>query len=73
MQILKYSTFITKKMKDHQVLSTFLADRTEFGTGLLDLIQKQESEPALLLSLQLLSDMIVHCSEYLPTSHLNIE
>lgn len=56
-------------MTEHDVLSALFTDRTESSTGLLNLIQDNEVEPALLLSLQLLSDVIVHCSDYIPKAH----
>lgn len=65
-QLLKYASFITRKMEENQTLSTLITDRTTSRSNLVRMIETESFEPALLLSLQLLSDVIVHCGDYLP-------
>ena len=66
LQLMKYSAFVTKKMQEHELLNALFIDRVPQRTRLIEMIEKNEFESALLLTLQLISDMVVHCEEYLP-------
>jgi hypothetical protein len=57
----KYSTFLMKKMQSNDFLNSLLIDRTPTETNLMEMIERDQIEPALLLTLQLLCDLVVHC------------
>ena len=53
-------------MQGHELLKSLFNDRVSNDSQIIENIEKEDYEPALLTALQLLSDLIVHCSEYLP-------
>lgn len=57
----KYSSFLIRKMQNNEFLNSLLIDRTPNDSSLLEMIENGQTEPALLLSLQLLCDVVVHC------------
>ena len=57
----KYSAFVVRKMQENEFLNSLLFDRTPGDTNLIEMIEMDRTEPALLLALQLLCDVIVHC------------
>lgn len=63
----KYSTFLIRKMQNNEFLNSLLIDRTPAHSSLLEMIENGQTEPALLLSLQLLCDVVVHCESSFQT------
>ena len=61
----KYSNFLIRKMQGNDFLNSLLVDRTPSDTNLMEMIEKDQTEPALLLTLQLLCDVVVHCESNL--------
>ena len=58
-------------MQENHFLKTLFNDRLPQQSALIEMIEKNNIEKALLITLQLISDMIVHCGEYLPNSSVN--
>lgn len=61
----KYSNFLIRKMQGNEFLNSLLVDRSPSDTNLMEMIEKDQTEPALLLTLQLLCDVVVHCESNL--------
>lgn len=53
-------------MQENEFFNNFYVDRVPPNTNLLEIIEQGDYESALLMSLQLMSDIIVHSEEYIP-------
>ncbi|OMJ65602.1 hypothetical protein SteCoe_37926 [Stentor coeruleus] len=65
-QLAKYANFITKKMQKNDFFKNLYEDRIGPNGNFVKIVENDHIESALLKTLQLLSDMIVHTEDYIP-------
>lgn len=69
-QLVKYANFITKKMQENDFFKHLYEDRIGTNGNFVNMVENDSLEAALLKSLQLLSDMIVHTEDYVPKEEI---
>jgi hypothetical protein len=69
-QLTKYANFITKKMQENDFFKHLYEDRIGPNGNFVNMVENGNLESALLKTLQLLSDMIVHTEDYVPKEEI---